>query len=102
MIGEGGLRIEDLNLCFEKLVMIASGMGDGDGGSGSGEMRKMRGGVITEWKDIPMELLLRIVSLVDDRTVIIASGVCSGWRDAICLGLTHLSLSCLDAFWNTR
>ncbi|KAJ0085130.1 hypothetical protein Patl1_08188 [Pistacia atlantica] len=40
-----------------------------------------------------MELLLRIVSLVDDRTVIMASGVCSGWRDAICLGLTYLSLS---------
>ncbi|KAJ6306904.1 hypothetical protein OIU78_022083 [Salix suchowensis] len=53
----------------------------------------MEGVVITEWKDIPVELLLRIVSLVDDRTVIMASGVCSGWRDAICLGLTHLSLS---------
>ncbi|KAF8404353.1 hypothetical protein HHK36_009236 [Tetracentron sinense] len=51
------------------------------------------GGKMSDWKDIPMELLLRIVSLVDDRTVIIASGVCTGWRDAICLGLTRLSLS---------
>ncbi|GFY96537.1 F-box/RNI-like superfamily protein [Actinidia rufa] len=50
-------------------------------------------GMITEWKDIPMELLLRIVSLVDDRMAIIASGVCSGWRDAICWGLTQLSLT---------
>ncbi|GFS31024.1 RNI-like superfamily protein [Actinidia rufa] len=32
-------------------------------------------GAITEWKDIPMELLLRIVSLVDDQTVIFVSGV---------------------------
>ncbi|KAL6984345.1 F-box protein skp2a [Sarracenia purpurea var. burkii] len=56
---------------------------------------KMGGGagMITEWKDIPMELLLRIVSLVDDRMVIVASGVCTGWRDAISWGLTQLSLS---------
>ena len=72
MVGKGG---GDLEFCFERLVM---------GGDGRG---RMEAGVITEWKDIPMELLLRIVSLVDDRTVIMASGVCSGWRDAICLGL---------------
>ncbi|KAL0365926.1 UNVERIFIED_CONTAM: F-box protein SKP2A [Sesamum radiatum] len=48
---------------------------------------------IVEWKDIPVELLLRILSLVDDRAVIVASGVCHGWRDAISWGLTHLSLS---------
>ncbi|KAG6602148.1 F-box protein SKP2A, partial [Cucurbita argyrosperma subsp. sororia] len=53
----------------------------------------MDGGVIARWKDIPMELLLQIISLVDDRTVIVASGVCRGWRDAICFGLLHLSLS---------
>ena len=53
----------------------------------------MDGGVIAGWKDIPMELLLQIISLVDDRTVIVASGVCRGWRDAICFGLLHLSLS---------
>lgn len=85
MVGEAtNLRREDLNLCFEKLMMV--------GGNNSGVV-KMEGLPIIEWKDIPMELLLRIVSLVDDRTVVIASGVCSGWRDAICLGLTHLSLS---------
>lgn len=86
-MGKDKLRNEDLNLCFEKLMMAV------DGSSGiCREKVKMEGGVITDWKDIPMELLLRIMSLVDDRTVIMASGVCSGWRDAICLGLTHLSL----------
>ncbi|KAG8496980.1 hypothetical protein CXB51_008210 [Gossypium anomalum] len=85
MIGEEKVRSEDLNLCFEKLMMVAAG--------NSGEGVKRKGAVITEWKDIPMELLLRIVSLVDDRTAIVASGVCNGWRDAICLGLTHLCLS---------
>ena len=90
MAGEGKARSEDLNSCFEKLMMLA--FGDGKSGGSEGGV-KMEGVVITEWKDIPVELLLRIVSLVDDRTVIMASGVCSGWRDAICLGLTHLSLS---------
>ncbi|KAL7596889.1 F-box protein SKP2A [Lactuca sativa] len=51
------------------------------------------GAIITDWNDIPMELLLRIVSLLDDRTVIIASSVCSGWRYAICSGLSHISFS---------
>ncbi|XP_057973686.1 F-box protein SKP2A-like [Malania oleifera] len=80
--------VGDLDSCFRKL-MVFSGSG-GDSGSGVG---KMQGGAITEWKDIPMELLLRIVSMIDDRSVVSVSGVCSGWRDAICLGLTHLSLS---------
>ncbi|CAF2060749.1 hypothetical protein HID58_071948 [Brassica napus] len=57
------------------------------------EKMKMEGIVISEWKDIPVELLMKILNLVDDRTVIIASGVCSGWRDAISFGLTRLSLS---------
>ncbi|KAF5179942.1 F-box protein skp2a [Thalictrum thalictroides] len=84
MVGEG-LKTEDLEFYFQQLGVF--------GGVG-GERGKMGvGGVMTEWKDLPMELLLRIVSLVDDRTVIIASGVCTGWRDAICLGLTHLCLS---------
>lgn len=89
MVGEAtNLSSEDLNLCFEKMMMAGAGAGaDRAGGV------KMDGVVITEWKDIPMELLLRILSLVDEPTVIVASGVCSGWRDAICLGLTHLSLS---------
>ncbi|PKI54456.1 F-box protein SKP2A-like [Punica granatum] len=82
------LKGEDLNLCFEKLMMVV----DGCGGI-SGEKVKMEGVVIIDWKDIPMELLLRIMSLVDDRTIIMASGVCSGWRDAIGLGLTRLSLA---------
>ncbi|XP_030501294.2 F-box protein SKP2B [Cannabis sativa] len=77
---------EDLNVSFEKLMML--GVCDRSGGK-----VKMEGGVITDWKDIPMELLLQIVSIVDDQTVIMASGVCRGWRDAISLGLTHLSLS---------
>jgi hypothetical protein len=86
MVGKDNLKTEDLNLCFEKLMMLG-GSGIGKGGV------KMEGGVINEWKDIPMELLLQIVSLVDDQTVVVASGVCRGWRDAICLGLTRLSLS---------
>lgn len=81
---EGGLKNETLDHSFQKLMVVA--------GCGGG-MKMGGGGVITEWKDIPMELLLRIVSLVDDRSVIVASGVCSGWRDAICWGLTRLSLS---------
>ncbi|GLT74867.1 hypothetical protein SLA2020_466330 [Shorea laevis] len=85
MVGEAMVKAEDLNLCFGMLMMATAGK--------SNEGEKMEGVVITEWKDIPMELLLRIVSLVDDRTAIIASGVCSGWRDAIGLGLTHLCLS---------
>ncbi|KAK1383019.1 hypothetical protein POM88_020754 [Heracleum sosnowskyi] len=78
---------QELKLGYYKKLMVVAGCGGG---------MKMGGGrVITEWKDILMELLLRIVSLVDDRSVIVASGVCSGWRDAICRGLTRLSLSWL-------
>lgn len=45
-----------------------------------------------------MELLLRIISLVgDDRIVIVASGVCTGWRDTLGWGVANLSLSwCQD------
>lgn len=87
MVGKENLKAEDLNLCFEKLMMLG-----GSARSGGGKV-KMEAGVITEWKDIPMELLLQIVSIVDDKTVIVASGVCRGWRDAICMGHTHLSFS---------
>ncbi|KAJ6391761.1 hypothetical protein OIU77_025680 [Salix suchowensis] len=90
MVGEAKVRREGLDLYSEKLMMLA--FGGGKSGIGEGGV-KIVGLVITEWKDIPMELLLRIVSLVDDRTMIMASGVCSGWRDAICSGLTHLCLS---------
>ena len=90
MVGKENLRTEDLNLCFEKLMMVAGGGGGGGGGEKGG---KMKAGVITEWKDIPVELLMQILSLVDDQTVITASGVCRGWRDAIYFGLARLSLS---------
>ncbi|KAJ1262997.1 hypothetical protein BS78_09G150500 [Paspalum vaginatum] len=49
---------------------------------------------LSGWKDLPVELLLRIISIVgDDRVVIVASGVCTGWRDALGWGVTNLSLS---------
>uniref|UniRef100_A0A1J3HIR9 F-box protein SKP2B n=1 Tax=Noccaea caerulescens TaxID=107243 RepID=A0A1J3HIR9_NOCCA len=75
MVSEGGAT-KELSRCFEKMKEM-----------------KMEGIVITEWKDIPLELLMRILNLVDDRTVIIASCVCSGWRDSISFGLARLSLS---------
>ncbi|KAH9623673.1 hypothetical protein KSS87_000249 [Heliosperma pusillum] len=83
-----GLRSEDLDSCFKNLMVFGAALGasSGDGGKLSGE-------VMGKWKDIPMELLLRILTLVDDKTVIRVSGVCSGWREAICLGLTRLCLS---------
>ncbi|KAG9143416.1 hypothetical protein Leryth_017796 [Lithospermum erythrorhizon] len=90
---DNAFGVEGLDLCIEKLMVESK---DGLAGIDSGlecEMMDVGGGVIKEWKDIPMELLLRIVSLVDDRTVIVASGVCTGWREAISWGLTHLSLS---------
>lgn len=71
---------EGLDLSFEKMIVFS-------GNSGVADLR------VSEWNDIPVELLLRILSLVDDRTVIVASGVCQGWRDAVSWGLTHLSLS---------
>ena len=86
MVGKEKLRTEDLNLWFEKLMMVA-----GAGNSSKGV--KMGGVVITEWKDIPVELLMQILSLTDNQTVISASGVCRGWRDAICFALSRLSLS---------
>ncbi|GMJ13953.1 hypothetical protein like AT1G21410 [Hibiscus trionum] len=67
MTAKAKVGSEELNSCFEKLIMVAAGS--------SGVEVKMKGAVITEWKDIPMELLLRIVALVDDRTAIVASGV---------------------------
>lgn len=83
MIGE-----ESLGRCLENLMVF------GGDNCNQEKMESPGGRVITEWKDIPMELLLRIVSLVDDdRIVIVASGVCSGWRDAISWGLNRLNLS---------
>ncbi|XP_020524556.1 F-box protein SKP2A isoform X1 [Amborella trichopoda] len=73
-----GFATRDLNLCLQKLMVA----GDMNGG-----------GILKDWKDLPMELLLRILTLVDDQTVIVASGVCTGWREAVSLGLTQLCLS---------
>ncbi|KAL6610247.1 hypothetical protein ACP70R_035415 [Stipagrostis hirtigluma subsp. patula] len=71
-----------------KSLMVSSSNERGQAESG-GAMPTLSG-----WKDLPMELLLRIISLVgDDRMVIVASGVCTGWRDALGWGLTNLSLS---------
>ncbi|KAG6492595.1 F-box protein SKP2A-like [Zingiber officinale] len=61
--------------------------------SGGGRKIEKAEDMMVGWKDLPMELLLRILSLLDDQTVIVASGVCTSWREALCLGLTKLSLS---------
>uniref|UniRef100_A0A0C9SAM7 TSA: Wollemia nobilis Ref_Wollemi_Transcript_2419_1722 transcribed RNA sequence n=1 Tax=Wollemia nobilis TaxID=56998 RepID=A0A0C9SAM7_9CONI len=47
----------------------------------------------SKWQDLPMELLMRILMFVDARTVIIASGVCTGWRETTGDGVQELSLS---------
>ncbi|KAG8068600.1 hypothetical protein GUJ93_ZPchr0005g14801 [Zizania palustris] len=78
---------EDLDAWFRSL-MLSTGNGRGQPESG-GAMPTLSG-----WKDLPIELLLRIMSVVgDDRMLIVASGVCTGWRDALGWGLTNLSLS---------
>ncbi|KAK4433734.1 F-box protein SKP2A [Sesamum alatum] len=89
-----------LDLCFEEMMVFggAENMMNNNNDTGNNLGSEIGGGLggglrIIEWKDIPVELLLRILSLVDDRTVIVASGVCHGWRDAVSWGLTHLSLS---------
>ena len=88
---EGSPGTGNLNLWFREL-MVSSGRGKTDG----------EGVVMIGWKDIPIELLLRIVSVADDeRMVISVSGVCTGWRDALCVGLTHLSLSWCKAHMNS-
>lgn len=47
----------------------------------------------THWHDLPMELLVRVLTLVDNRTVVTASGVCRGWRDSVGQGIHDLSFS---------
>ena len=77
----------ELDACFRNLTM-SSGRGSGQAETG-GDMPTLAG-----WKDLPMELLMRIISVVgDDRIVVVASGVCTGWRDALGWGVTNLSLS---------
>lgn len=64
------------------------GMGSEDAGDEKqGDMAE------SKWKDMPMELLVRILALGDDRTVVVATGVCTGWRDSICAGITDLSFA---------
>ncbi|RLM97798.1 F-box protein FBL2 [Panicum miliaceum] len=71
-----------------KSLMVSSSNQRGQAESG-GPLPTLSG-----WKDLPVELLLRIISIVgDDRMVIVASGVCTGWRDALGWGVTNLSLS---------
>ncbi|KAJ0795798.1 putative F-box domain, leucine-rich repeat domain superfamily, F-box-like domain superfamily [Helianthus annuus] len=64
-----------------------------------GKLMEFGGGcrVKREWQDIQPELLMKIVSFMDDWTVIVACGVCSGWRNVICTEVTRFSLS-----WRTN
>ncbi|CAN6341962.1 unnamed protein product [Urochloa humidicola] len=72
-----------------KSLMVSSSSQMGQSECGGGPLPTLSG-----WKDLPVELLLRIISTVgDDRMVIVASGVCTGWRDALGWGVTRLSLS---------
>ncbi|KAL7155780.1 hypothetical protein ABFS83_03G099300 [Erythranthe nasuta] len=81
---------ERLDFIFEEVFGFGAVQNMNQSYGGGGEIGG--GGLsISEWKDIPAELLLRILSLADDQTVVVASGVCHGWRDAISWGLTHLS-----------
>lgn len=63
--------------------------------SAFGKKMETDAAVTMDWKDLPAELLLRILSLVDSNGAmqieVVASCVCTGWRNAI--GLTNLSLS---------
>ncbi|RZR85924.1 hypothetical protein BHM03_00012996 [Ensete ventricosum] len=72
----------DLEVWFNSLIV-----------SGDGGKMERSAVAIAGWKDLPMELLLRVLSLLDDSTVFVASSVCKGWRIALCLGLTSFSLS---------
>ncbi|KAG6550115.1 hypothetical protein Mapa_008071 [Marchantia paleacea] len=45
----------------------------------------------SNWLDLPMELLVRIMGLVDYRTIVVVSGVCTAWRDSLHLGIVELS-----------
>jgi len=78
---------DELDSWFKSL-MVTSSSERGQAGSGGPAP------TLTGWKDLPMELLVRIISTVgDDRMVIVASGVCTGWRDALGWGVTNLSLT---------
>ncbi|GJN16978.1 hypothetical protein PR202_gb04012 [Eleusine coracana subsp. coracana] len=78
----------ELNNSFNDLM-------DTEGNESGQAQNTDTGAALSGWKDLPMELLLRIMSIVaDDRMVIVASGVCTGWREALGWGVTKLSLLC--------
>lgn len=84
----------ELDAWFNSL-MVSSSSQMGQAESGGGPLPTLSG-----WKDLPVELLLRIISTVgDDRMIIVASGVCTGWRDALGWGVTRLSLSWWACFY---
>jgi hypothetical protein len=55
------------------------------------------GGVLEKveerWHELPPELLVQILALVDHRTVVVVTGVCSSWRQSISTGIHELSFS---------
>lgn len=63
------------------------------GSDDAGDDPKQTDSAECKWQDMPMELLVRILALVDDRTVVLATGVCTGWRDSISAGITELSFA---------
>jgi F-box and leucine-rich repeat protein 1 (S-phase kinase-associated protein 2) len=76
----------ELNNLFNDLM-------DTEGDENGQSQNAATGATLTGWKDLPIELLLRIMSIVgDDRMVIVTSGVCTGWREALGWGITNLSL----------
>ncbi|XP_047320898.1 F-box protein SKP2A-like [Impatiens glandulifera] len=66
--------------------------------SGSKKMIRPR---MKSWNDIPLEILLIIVSMLDDPSVFVALCVCSGWRNGIFKALTHLNLSWCNNHMNS-
>lgn len=86
----------ELNNSFDALL-VSGGSESGQAQNGGTGTTSGTGTTLSGWKDLPMELLLRIISIAgDNRTVIVglvASGVCTGWRDALGWGVTNLSLS---------
>lgn len=78
----------DMKLKWKRLLQKRSGCSsDIEGDPVSGEDGD------SKWPDLPMELLVRIMTLVDNRTVIVASGVCHAWRDSLRQGVMDLSFS---------
>ncbi|GBG67663.1 hypothetical protein CBR_g791 [Chara braunii] len=72
---------------------------DDDDGGDDWESTPATGALASQskWADIPGELLMRIMNHVDHRTLLIASGVCTGWRDSLSAGILEFSFSwCKD------